>query len=157
TTLRALGIVEGGNRGVALLEQAVALLGSSEARLDHARALVDLGALLRRSGERKAASERLREGMDLADRCGATVLVGTAAAELRLAGARPRRIAVRGRDSLTPAERRVTDLAVQGMSNKQIAQALFVTLRTVEMHLSSAYRKLDISAREQLRAALGGD
>jgi DNA-binding CsgD family transcriptional regulator len=67
----------------------------------------------------------------------------------------PRRIALSGRDSLTPGERRVTDLAAQGMSNKQIAQALFVTLRTVEMHLSNAYRKLEISSREELPAVLG--
>jgi DNA-binding CsgD family transcriptional regulator len=92
--------------------------------------------------------------MDLAHRCGATALVETAAAELRLGGARPRRIDVTGRGSLTPSERRVTDLATEGMSNKEIAQALFVTLRTVEMHLSNAYRKLDISSREQLSAAL---
>jgi DNA-binding CsgD family transcriptional regulator len=72
-----------------------------------------------------------------------------------LAGARPRRIALSGRDSLTPSERRVTELATQGMSNKQLAQALFVTVRTVEMHLSNAYRKLGISSREELPAALG--
>lgn len=153
--LRALGIVEGGEAGVAALAEAVALLEGSAARLDHARALVELGALLRRSGQRASAAERLRAGMDLAHRCAATALVATAAQELRLAGARPRRIALTGRDSLTPGERRVTDLAVQGMSNKQIAQALFVTLRTVEMHLSNAYGKLEISAREQLAAALG--
>jgi len=59
--------------------------------------------------------------------------------------------------SLTPGEHRVSGLAAQGMSNKQIAQALFVTSRTVEMHLSNAYRKLDISSREQLPAALPQD
>lgn len=71
-----------------------------------------------------------------------------------MCGARPKRIATRGRDSLTPGEHRVSDLAAQGMSNKEIAQALFVTLRTVEMHLSNAYRKLEITSREQLPAAL---
>lgn len=157
TALRVLGIVEGGARGLALLEEAVSVLEGSAARLDHARALVDLGALLRRSGRRRAATDRLRVGRDLAHRCGATALVEAAAAQLRLAGARPRRIAVSGRDSLTPGERRVTDLAAEGMSNKEIAQALFVTLRTVEMHLSNSYRKLDISGREQLSVALSAD
>jgi ATP/maltotriose-dependent transcriptional regulator MalT len=152
--LRALGIVEGGPRGLASLEEAVSVLEGSAARLEHARALVDLGAMLRRNGRRTAATERLRAGMDLAHRCGATALVKAAAAELRLAGARPRRIEVTGRGSLTPSERRVTDLATEGMSNKEIAQALFVTLRTVEMHLSNAYRKLGISSREQLTDAL---
>ena len=152
--LRALGMVQGGTRGLASLEEAVSVLEGSAARLEHARALVGLGAMLRRSGRRTTAKDRLRLGMDLAHRCGATALVETAAAELRLGGARPRRIDVTGRGSLTPSERRVTDLATEGMSNKEIAQALFVTLRTVEMHLSNAYRKLDISSRDQLPAAL---
>jgi DNA-binding CsgD family transcriptional regulator len=132
----------------------VSVLEGSAARLEHARALVDLGAMQRRSGRRTAAADRLRAGMDLAHRCGATALVEAAAAELRLAGARPRRIDVTGRGSLTPSERRVTDLATEGLSNKEIAQALFVTLRTVEMHLSNAYRKLGISSRDQLPTAL---
>jgi ATP/maltotriose-dependent transcriptional regulator MalT len=152
--VRTLGVVEGGTRGLALLEEAVSVLEGSEARLEHARALVDLGGALRRSGRRTAATDRLRAGMDLAHRCGATALVDAAAAQLRLAGARPRRVEVSGRGSLTPSELRVTDLASEGMSNKEIAQALFVTLRTVEMHLSNAYRKLGISSREQLPAAL---
>ena len=157
TALRALAAVEGGSAGLALLEDAVTALQATSASLDHAHALVEHGALLRRCGQRSAATERLRAGMDLAHRCGATALVETAAAELRLAGARPRRIALSGRDSLTPSERRVTDLAATGMSNKQIAQALFVTLRTVEMHLSNSYRKLEISSREQLAVALGAN
>jgi DNA-binding CsgD family transcriptional regulator len=99
----------------------------------------------------------LAEGAELAHRCGATTLVDQARAELRLAGARPRRIAQTGRGALTPAELRVVELAAQGDTNKQIAQALFVTLRTVEAHLSSSYRKLDIETREQLPAALGDD
>jgi DNA-binding CsgD family transcriptional regulator len=157
SALRALGIVEGGPRGVALLEEAIAVWGRSPARLDRARALVDHGVLLRRCGRRTAACEQLRAGMDLAHRCEATALVAEAAAQLRLAGARPRRIALSGHESLTPSERRVTDLATQGMSNKQIAQALFVTLRTVEMHLSNSYRKLGITSRDQLPAALSAD
>ena len=95
--------------------------------------------------------------MELAHRCGATALVEAAAEQLRLAGARPRRIALSGRESLTPSERRAAELAAQGMTNKEIAQALFVTLRTVEMHLSNAYRKLGIASRRQLAVALGAD
>jgi len=157
TALRASGLIDGGGGGVALLEEAVSVLEQSPARLDHARALVDLGALLRRRGQRTAATERLRAGMDLAHRCTATTLVQDAAEQLRLAGARPRRIAVSGRESLTPSELRVTELAAQGMGNKQIAQALFVTLRTVEMHLSNSYRKLEISSRAQLPAAISSE
>ena len=152
--LRTLATVEGGAAGLALLDEAVPVLEAAGARLQHAHAVVQRGGLLRRHGQRKAATAALRAGMELADRLGATALVGCAADELRLAGARPRRIATRGRDSLTPGEHRVSNLAVQGMSNKEIAQALFVTLRTVEMHLSNAYRKLEIASREQLVAAL---
>ena len=152
--LGALANVEGGTAGVALLEEAVSVLEKSAARLDHARAVVELGAMLRRCGPRAAATDRLRAGMELAHGCAATALVERAATELRLAGARPRRIALRGHAALTPAEHRVSELASDGMTNKQIAQALFVTLRTVEMHLSNAYRKLGISSREQLAGAL---
>jgi DNA-binding NarL/FixJ family response regulator len=59
-----------------------------------------------------------------------------------------------GVDALTPSERRVAALAAEGLSNREIAQALFVTLRTVEMHLSNVFRKLDIASRTQLPAAL---
>jgi DNA-binding NarL/FixJ family response regulator len=58
---------------------------------------------------------------------------------------------------LTPSERRVADLAADGLSNRDIAQTLFVTPKTVEVHLTSAYRKLDIATRQQLADALAGD
>lgn len=152
--LRALALVEGGETGLSLLEQAVRALEPSPARLEHARALVDLGSALRRSGKPTDARERLAAGMDLAHHCGATALVDRAHDELRLAGARPRRIALTGADALTPAERRVAGMAAEGMTNKEIAQALFVTLRTIEMHLSNAYGKLEIESRRELARAL---
>jgi DNA-binding CsgD family transcriptional regulator len=92
--------------------------------------------------------------MDMAHHCGATGLVERARTELESSGARPRRTALSGRDALTPSELRVAEMAVQGMTNKEIAQALFVTLRTIEMHLSNAYGKLTITSRRDLRAAL---
>jgi DNA-binding CsgD family transcriptional regulator len=70
-------------------------------------------------------------------------------------GARPRRAARSGADALTPSERRVARLAADGLSNRDIAQALFVTVRTVEGHLTQAYVKLDIGRREELAPALG--
>jgi DNA-binding CsgD family transcriptional regulator len=93
--------------------------------------------------------------MALAHGCGATALVERAHGELLAAGARPRRVALTGAAALTPSERRVARLAAEGMSNKEIAQALFVTLRTVEMHLSNAYGKLEIRSRYELAPALG--
>jgi DNA-binding CsgD family transcriptional regulator len=152
--LRAAGLVRGGEEGVALLEEAVEVLATSPARLEHARALVDLGAAQRRAGHREAARERLAEGLDGAVVCGATALAEYARAELALAGARPRRDRVTGRDALTPSELRVVRIAVAGKSNREIAEQLWVTPKTVETHLSRAYRKLGIKTRQELEEAL---
>jgi DNA-binding CsgD family transcriptional regulator len=148
--LRGTGLVEGGKAGMRLLEEAARTLEVSPARLEYARALVDLGAAHRRSGQRVKARPTLAEGLGIAHRCGARPLEERALAELRAAGARPRRPVSTGVDALTPSERRVAEMATGGMTNKEIAQGLFVTLRTVEMHLSNAYRKLDISSRLDL-------
>jgi DNA-binding CsgD family transcriptional regulator len=72
------------------------------------------------------------------------------AAELRIAGFRPRRARFSGGCALTPSERRVAVLAVSGVTNGDIAWELFVTTRTGEVHLSSAYRMLSASGREEL-------
>jgi DNA-binding CsgD family transcriptional regulator len=153
-SLRVLGLVEGGGAGLALLRAAVEVLAGSEARLEHARALVDLGAALRRANRRTEARERLREGVDLAGRVGALGLARRANDEIAATGARPRKVLQTGLDALTASERRVAQLAADGMSNKEIAQTLFVTIKTVEVHLSHAYRKLEISSRAQLDPAL---
>src|SRR5262249_7011203 len=152
--LRVRGRVEGGNEGARLLEAATALLRGAGAELELARALVDSGAALRRAGERANARPILLEAMELAHGCGATALAQRARTGLRAAGARPRGAARSGVDALTPSEGRVAALAAEGLSNAEIAQALFVTVRTVEMHLTGAYRKLGISSRDGLPAAL---
>ncbi|MGD0557406.1 MAG: helix-turn-helix transcriptional regulator [Streptosporangiaceae bacterium] len=92
--------------------------------------------------------------MDLAHALGGLALADRARQELVTAGGRPRRDAIRGRDALTPSESRVAQLAANGQTNRQIAQALFVTQRTVETHLTSTYGKLGISSRPELLAAL---
>jgi DNA-binding NarL/FixJ family response regulator len=114
-----------------------------------------LGAALRRANRRAAARDHLREALELATVCGAAALAARAETELLATGARPRRIALSGVASLTPSERRVAEMAAEGPTNREIAQALFVTQRTVEVHLTSIYRKLAISSRSQLAAALG--
>jgi DNA-binding CsgD family transcriptional regulator len=152
--LRVLGLVEGGTAGTGLLREAVEVLAGSDARLEHARALVDLGAALRRANRRTEARERLREGVDLALRMGAFGLAERANEEIAATGARPRRVLRTGLDALTASERRVAQLAADGMTNKEIAQALYITMKTVEVHLSHAYRKLEISSRGQLDKAL---
>src|SRR6185369_15277920 len=125
-------------------------LEASPARLERARALTELGAALRRANHRADARARLAAALELADRCGAVPLAERAHAELLAAGARPRRVARSGVDALTPSERRVAELAAAGQTNREITQALFVTPRAIESHLSNVYRKLDILARSQL-------
>lgn len=154
-SLRALGLVQGGKPGERLLREAVGVLARSPARLEHARALVDLGAALRRTNNRSEARHLLREGVEYAHRCGATALVQRGNEELAATGAHPRTVLLSGVDALTASERRVAHLAAAEHSNKDIAQALFVTVKTVEIHLTRIYRKLDISSRRQLERALG--
>lgn len=137
-----------------LLEKAVAVLEDSPAALEHARALVALGVALRRAGRRVDARAPLHQGVELARRCGAATLVAYAYDELEATGSRQRRILRIGVDSLTASEHRIATLAADGASNRRIAQALFLSVRTVETHLGRAYSKLDISSREQLRDAL---
>lgn len=138
-----------------LLAEAVEVLRPSPARLALAEALCDRGAALRRSGSRSAAQEPLREALALAARCGARPLEARAREELVAAGARPRRAALDGPESLTAAELRVARRAARGMTNREIAATLFVTRKTVEYHLSNAYRKLEIQSRSDLTATLG--
>jgi DNA-binding CsgD family transcriptional regulator len=154
TALVAAGLAHDDCRGTDLLRRAVRVLAQTDARLEHARAVVELGSRKLRGDDLGAARELLAEGMDQAHRCRAQALVEQAHGELLSAGARPRRLARTGPDALTPSELRISGLAARGMSNKQIAQSLFLTIRTVEMHLSNAYRRLEISSRGELASAL---
>jgi DNA-binding CsgD family transcriptional regulator len=152
--LRTLGLVTPGAVGLEPLAEAVATLAPSPARLELARARVELGAALRRLGRRTAAQEELRLGLDLAHRCGALALGERARDELAAAGARPRRPQLSGVEALTASERRTAELAADGLTNREVAQALFVTVKTVEWHLRNAYVKLGIGSRGELAGAL---
>ena len=151
--LRVLGTLERDD-GIEHLDEACGLLEHAPARLQRAKALAALGAALRRARRPTDAREPLREALELADICGATALVENTRAELYATGARPRTTALRGVASLTSSERRVADLAADGLSNRDIAQTLFVTPKTVEVHLTNVYRKLRIASRRELPAAL---
>lgn len=151
---RSAGLVVGGPEGIQLLTGAVETLEASQSRLELLRTTVELGAALRRAGRRVEARARLSAGLDLAHQLGARVLQDRAEAELRAAGARPRRAAVSGPDSLTPSERRVTVMACAGDTNREIAQKLFVSVKAVEAHLAHAFRKLGITSRRELAQAL---
>lgn len=148
--LRAAGLIERGERGAALLREAVATLETSPSRLELARALIDLGATLRRAGKRAEAREPLRRGLAMVERFQALRLERQARNELAATGARLRARTLSGRDSLTPSERRVAEMAAAGMSNRAIAQSLFVTVNAVKWHLRNAYGKLEITSREEL-------
>ena len=152
--LRVAGLVQAGPRGLALLEEAVQTVRDSPAKLEHAKARTEFGAALRRANRRADARQQLGRAVELATICGAASLAAHAERELLATGARPRRVALSGVASLTPSERRVAEMAAEGPTNREIAQALFVTQRTVEVHLTSIYRKLAISSRSQLAAAL---
>ncbi len=152
--LRAAGLMQEGISGIELLHEAVAVLAGSPARLEYARALTDLGAALRRANHRAQARQPLRLGLDLAHDCGATALATRALEELTAAGARPRRLRLTGLDALTVSERRIAHMAAKGLSNREIAQTLLVTEKTVEAHLGNAYRKLHITRRTELPQAL---
>jgi DNA-binding CsgD family transcriptional regulator len=154
--LRMAALVAHPGPDIALLTEAAGTLQRTPAALEHARALIDLGVALRHAGQRSACSQPLRQGLALAHRMHARPLADRARAELQALGLRPRRAAVTGIDALTPAERRVALLALHGQGNRQIAQSLFITTKTVETHLARAYRKLAISNRGQLHDAFAG-
>ncbi len=156
-SLRIAGLSIGGQNGLSLLRESVAVLRTSPALLERARSIVELGAALRRSGLRLEARELLAEGLDLAARCGARPLASRAREELTATGARPRSEWRSGVEALTPGELRVVRLAAEGRTNREIAQALYVTVKTVESHLARAYGKLGIAGRSELAPGFEGE
>jgi DNA-binding CsgD family transcriptional regulator/tetratricopeptide (TPR) repeat protein len=151
--LRIKGLIQGGTTGLQLLEQAAHTIPADPPRLERTRALVDLGSALRRANKRAAARQPLTEAHQLAHSGGATLLAERARIELAALGARPRKEPA-ARDQLTASEHRVAEMATRGMTNKQIAQTLFITVKAVEWHLHHAYLKLNITSRKQLAQAL---
>jgi DNA-binding CsgD family transcriptional regulator len=152
--LRAAGLLGSGSEEAQQLAEAELHLERAGTLVELARTLTEHGASLRRAGRRGEARELLRRGLDLASRCGALAVSRRARDELIAAGAKPRRERISGVESLTASELRVAQLAAQGLTNRQIAQALFITMRTVSAHLGHAYAKLDIADRAQLSATL---
>jgi ATP/maltotriose-dependent transcriptional regulator MalT len=153
--LRTFAMAVDGADRLAALEEAVGVLDGSPARLVRAEALADLGAARRRARHRADARPPLREALELARRCGAVGLAKMAFDELAATGERVRRYTPIGVESLTPSQRRVAELAASGLTNREIGQALFLTVKTIESHLAAAYDKLGIRSRSQLPAALG--
>ena len=154
-TLHVAGLLENGESRIQTLKQATEELARSQSRLEYARALCDYGAALRRANRRSDARPPLQAALTIARDARAAPLRDRAAQELKATGARVSRPGLTGVDALTASEHRIASMAARGMSNRDIAQALFVTVKTVEMHLGHAYNKLNLSRRTQLAAALG--
>lgn len=155
--LRAMGAVVGGAEGLALLEKSVSVAERSDGGLGLARSLAEYGSALSRARRRVPARRALRAALTLAEECGCADLAGRARMELYACGGRPPKSSdTAGVASLTAAELRTVTLAAEGRTNREVAEILLVGLRTVEVHLTHAYRKLGIDGREQLPAALPG-
>jgi DNA-binding CsgD family transcriptional regulator len=152
--VRAMARVSDPDEMMTNLEEAAAVLDGGTARLEQAKALTALGRALRAARRPTDARQPLQRAIELAEACGSERVRDIARAELAASGARPRRTALSGVASLTPSEERVARLAADGMTNREVAQKLFVTPKTVEVHLSNAYRKLEIRSRRQLAGAL---
>ncbi len=152
--LRTKAAIEGPPGDVDHLRAALATIEASDAELERAKVLLAYGTALHRDGRNDAARAPLRDGIGLADRLGARSIARRGLETLRAAGGRPRRLRMAGPEALTPSERQVVELAVGGASNRQIAEALVITRKTVEWHLKKVFVKLDISSREQLREAM---
>ena len=155
-SLRAAALATAEDRRLPLLEEAVAVLEPSAGRLELAYAFADLGVELGRTRRRREGRDASRRAMELAEECGATVLAERARTELQAGPGRRARIELTGPGALTAAEWRVCRQVADGHTNREVAQALFVTEKTVERHLSSVYHKLGIRSRHQLRAAIDG-
>ena len=153
--LRVAGLLSDGEAAVRNLAEAAEVLERSPARLELAKAVTALGAAHASCGRAVEARAALRRGLDLAQECGSATLAQHAYAELVAAGGRPRNLRLSGVGALSPTERQVARLVISGMTNRQVAQSLFVTQRAIELHLTSVYRKLRITGRSQLAEALG--
>jgi DNA-binding CsgD family transcriptional regulator len=153
--LEAAGLVIGGEQGIEHLQEALTWLDAPGSSYVRARTLLHLGSALRRANRRSECRATLVSALDLADRIGASGVARDARDELRIIGARPRRARSTGIESLSPSEYRVVRLACDGQTNRKIAQNLFVTVKTVEKQLASAFGKLGVESRVQLRALMG--
>jgi DNA-binding CsgD family transcriptional regulator len=151
TAARACGLLAGAGGdsegAVAGLEAALEHHERFPVPIERGRTLLALGSALRRSGQRRRARATLGEALELFTGIGARVWADRARAELgRLGGRAP------AGDELTPTERRVAELVAAGSTNKEVAAALFVTVRTVEANLTRIYSKLGIRSRTELAA-----
>jgi DNA-binding CsgD family transcriptional regulator len=132
------------------IDEALAAHASLPQPFELGRTLLAQGSIERRAKQRAAAREALTAALDVFDRLGAARWSERAAAELARVPGRARRSGAK----LTETERRVAELAAEGLSNKEIAARMFVTVRAVEANLTRAYRALGVDSRIALLRAL---
>jgi DNA-binding CsgD family transcriptional regulator/tetratricopeptide (TPR) repeat protein len=154
--LRTKAEIEGPPADIDHLRAALDAIEDSDAELERAKVLLAYGTALHRHGRDDPARGPLRDGIGLADRLGARSTARQGLETLRAAGGRPRRLRMAGPEALTPAERQVVELAVEGATNREIAEALVITRKTVEWHLKKVFVKLDVTSRGQLGEAMEG-
>ncbi len=147
---RCAALLSDGNRTEHDYQEAIGHLEHSPAAVELARTHLHYGQWLRRSKRRRDARRELRAAYDMFDQMGAEVFAARAATELSAAGERAQSRAPATAVDLTPQEARVAGLAVEGVTNNQIAAQLFISPRTVEYHLRKVFRKLGVSSRSQL-------
>ena len=152
--LTSVALLADADAALPLAQEAVAVLDSGPARLELARAQELLGMVLTRQGRRDPGRQAFRRALQLAIECQASALAERVRERLTSGGGRPPRLWLTGVHSLTPAERRVAQLVARQLTNRQVAEALFVTEKTVEAHLNRVYRKLEVSSRWQLKNRL---
>jgi DNA-binding CsgD family transcriptional regulator len=152
--LRRRAVTETGKEAIETLRKALDVLEVTEARLELARTQGALGGALRRAGQRVEARRHLQAGIGLAHRGGAIGVEASLREELAAAGGRPRRAAVTGVEALTPTELRIAELAATGLSNREIAELMFVSRNTIAWHLRNIFRKLHVESREQINRIL---
>ncbi len=153
--LRARASIEPKARAIKSLEASIAALEQFGPPHELARSSLELGAVLRRDGQRRESREPLRRALEIARLSGADAIAGQAGEELAAAGSRPRNVLRTGVDALTASELRTAKLAAEGLGNVEIAQRLFVTRKTVEKHLGNAYTKLEIGSRNAVARRAG--
>lgn len=142
------------DEGLALLRRSVERLAAADCPIQLVASWLDLGSALRRRGLRAEARDQLTKAREGAVACAAGGFLGRAEEELAATGVRVPSRDTSGLGALTASELRVVRLAAAGMSNPEIARALFVVPKTVETHLSRAYRKLGVSGRAELVGVL---
>ncbi|MCC2278163.1 LuxR C-terminal-related transcriptional regulator [Streptomyces sp. ET3-23] len=160
--LRARAAAVGGRRGLESLNEAVDALRQAPAPVELIEALLDLGHARIATGNGRKGRSDLHEAHALALQLlgpdsAAGRLAGAAENALRAGGARRIGHVTTGSAALTRAERRIVELAARGRTNAEIGAALHLARRTVETHLTNAYRKLGVTRRTQLASSLEGE